>query len=101
MLLQNNLLYLIITIITITAFILSMIAILKDCKDCKDKFAADVLDETACYNNSHMNVNNCINTMNALSQNIDTAYWGQPGNRGLYEPSGAISGSFGNPEVIN
>ena len=96
-----SLLKIVIGIVCITALILSSIAFSKKCNN--DKFS-NVLNESECYNNSNINteddLNNCLNTVYNLKHNMNTQYWGQPGNRGLTKPSGTYSGSFGNPMVI-
>jgi len=38
--------------------------------------------------------------MEALSNNIEEQYEGQPANRGLTNPGGPFSGSFGNPNIL-
>ncbi len=90
-------------LITIVALILSIISLTKKCKN--DKFTGDILDESDCYNTSQINteseLKDCINTMRTLSTNIDSRYWGRADNIGLHEPSGAISGSFGNSQMID
>lgn len=101
---MSNYIILVATILaTIIALVLSIISLTKKCKS--DKFAGDVLDESDCYNTSQINteseLKDCVNTMRTLSTNIDSQYWGHADNRGLYEPSGVISGSFGNSEIIN
>lgn len=93
----------IIILITIVALILSIISLTKKCKN--DKFDGDILDESDCYNTSQINteseLKDCLNTMRTLSTNIDSRYWSRADNRGLTEPGGAISGSFGNSQIIN
>ena len=42
-----------------------------------------------------------MTSLRTLSTNMDSQYWGHADNRGLTEPSGAISGSFGNSQIIN
>lgn len=90
-------------LLIIVSLILSIISLTKKCKS--DKFAGDILDESDCYNTSQINtkseLKDCINTIRTLSTNIDSQYWGHANNIGLYEPSGAISGSFGNSQIIN
>ena len=92
-----------VVIVTIVALVLSIISLTKKCKS--DKFAGDILNESDCYNTSQINtkskLRDCINTMRTLSTNIDSNYWGRADNIGLHEPSGAISGSFGNSKIIN
>ena len=90
-------------ILVIVALVLSIISITKKCKS--DKFAGNILDESDCYKTSQINTENelrdCINTMRTLSTNIDSQYWGRADNIGLHKPSGTISGSFGNSQIIN
>ena len=96
-------LVIVISIICLTSLILSILAISKNCK-C-DNFAGNILNESECYNTPQIDteekLNNCLNNIRQLSTNINTVYWGQPGNRGLVNPGGAISGSIGNPQIIN
>ena len=79
---------------------LSIWAFVVPCKN--DKFS-NILNAEDCYNNNNLNeeeIENCIKTMEALSNNIDVQYEGLAGNRGLRNPGGAISGSFGNPDIL-
>lgn len=67
-----------------------------------DKFNS-VLSIDEC-NNNHFDEEEkrkCINNVMQLKYNMNTQYQGQPANRGLTNPSGTHSGSFGNSAVIN
>lgn len=95
---NRNLLIVLLTI-SIVTLILSIISLVK----CKDTFAGSVLNKEECYN-SHFDedeLKRCLNQVKTLTTNINSQYWGQPGNRGLTYPGGPVSGSFGNPEIIN
>ena len=92
-----ELLNLILNIIAVVIGIISLIYIIPN----KDKFSGSVLDPDACNNckMSQEEILNCVNTMRTLSTNIDSQYHGQSANRGTHSPSGAYSGSFGNPQI--
>jgi hypothetical protein len=78
---------------------LSIWAFVAPCK--KDKFSY-ILNAEDCYNNNldEEDIENCKKTMEALSNNIEAQYEERVGNRGLTNPGGAISGSFGNPDIL-
>lgn len=78
---------------------LSIWAFVVPCK--KDKFSK-ILNAEDCYNNNleEEEIKKCKKTTEALSNNIDVQYGGLAANRGLTDPSGAISGSFGNPNIL-
>lgn len=90
----------------VTLFILALVvlglsiwAFVAPCK--KDKFS-DILGAENCYHDNldEEDRKNCIKTMEALSNNIEVQYEGQASNRGLRNSGGAISGSFGNPDIL-
>ena len=78
---------------------LSIWAFVAPCKN--DKFS-NILNADDCYNNNleEEEIKNCIKTMEALNNNIEVQYEGQVANRGLRNSGGAISGSFGNPDIL-
>lgn len=75
---------------------LSIWAFVAPCK--KDKFGGEILSEEDC--DDEEDIENCRKTMEALSNNIDVQYSGLAANRGLTGTSGALSGSFGNPDIL-
>ena len=78
---------------------LSIWAFVAPCKN--DKFS-NILNAEDCNNNNldEEEIKNCKKTMEALSNNIEAQYEGQAANRGLRNAGGAISGSFGNPDIL-
>jgi hypothetical protein len=91
----------------VTLFILALVvlglsiwAIVAPCK--KDKFGGEILSAKDCYNNNleEEEIDNCKKTMEALSNNIEAQYEGLSANRGLKNPGGALSGSFGNSNIL-
>ena len=74
-------------------------------KPCSEPFGGQILNANDCYNSPSVvdeeDLKKCIKTMNTLNDNINTQYWGQPGNRGLTYPGGPDGGSFGNSNLIN
>jgi hypothetical protein len=66
----------------------------------KDKFS-DILDAKNCENSQIRDVEECKDTINAISKNISCNAQGQPANRGVSCSDGVESGSFANPNVIN
>ena len=63
-----------------------------------------VLNVNQCYNNSHFRtkeeIEQCVHEVMTLKNDMESQYWGQPGNRGLTYPGGPYSGSFGNPAIV-
>jgi hypothetical protein len=72
----------------------------KSNKSNKSKFSS-VLNIDECANLIGNEKQKCIQQILELKNNVNIQYSGQPANRGLNDPGGAISGSFGNPGVIN
>jgi len=66
----------------------------------KDKFS-NILDATNCDNSPIKNVQECKDTINAISKNISCNAQGQPANRGVSCSDGAESGAYANPNVID
>lgn len=96
---MNNYLLFILVLISITALILSIFCLTK----CKDKFGGSVLNVDECLNNNFDKdqMEQCIKQVRSLTTNINSQYWGQPGNRGMTFPGGAVAGAFGDPNIIN
>lgn len=96
---MNSFILLILIILIFASLIISVISL---SKNNNESFAGSVLNVNECYNSNfdEEQTQQCIKQVNTLTSNINSQYWGQPGNRGITYPGGPSGGSFGNPYIL-
>lgn len=85
----------------VSVFLLLCILGLQLYNQFKDKFSNKILDAKNCDNSPIKDVQECKDTINAISKNISCNAQGQPANRGVSCSDGVDSGAIANPNVLN